>query len=250
MNRTTIINADVMQGLRRVRPQRPVLRYHGGKWLLAPWIIGFFPPHRMYCEPFCGAASVLMRKRRAVAECINDLDERIVQVFRILERRDAAEVINRLDAPGTLFYVDPPYPMHTRTASVGKHGYRHELTNDQHRALAKTLHAVDGMVVLSGYACPLYDGELYRDWERHQKKTLADGARPRTEVVWLNSACSVALRTARQQGSFDLKGGETNGKETQGQRQEQAEALQATETRARGRLSAATEGAPSGALSP
>jgi 5'-nucleotidase len=36
-------------------PTRPVLRYHGGKWRLAPWILTFLPPHRSYVEPFGGA---------------------------------------------------------------------------------------------------------------------------------------------------------------------------------------------------
>ena len=33
-------------------PNRPILRYHGGKWILAPWIIGYFPDHRVYVEPY------------------------------------------------------------------------------------------------------------------------------------------------------------------------------------------------------
>ena len=34
--------------------KRPVLRYHGGKWMLAPWIIEFMPVHRVYTEPYGG----------------------------------------------------------------------------------------------------------------------------------------------------------------------------------------------------
>ena len=54
------------------------------------------------------------------------------------------------------------------------------------------LRGLCGMVVLSGYASPLYDGRL-SDWRRVEKKTYADGARPRTEVLWLNPACAAAL---------------------------------------------------------
>lgn len=75
---------------------RPVLRYFGGKFLLAPWIISNMPKHRVYVEPFGGAASVLMQKPRAHAEIYNDLDDRIVNVFRVFQNKESALELKRL----------------------------------------------------------------------------------------------------------------------------------------------------------
>ncbi|MFT3967392.1 MAG: DNA adenine methylase [Sphingobium sp.] len=271
-------------------PTRPLLRWHGGKWLLAPWIIGHFPPHRIYVEPFGGVASVLLRKERAYAEVYNDLDEGVVNLMALLrnghgetlaaklrltpfsrveferaylpsddifesarrlivrcfmgfgsdghntgngrtgfratsnksgtipahdwanypdalllvaqrmqgvvvERRPAIDIMRQHDTPSTLHYVDPPYLPETRTARKRGdkcHAYRHEMTADDHRELLAVLRGLDGMVILSGYPSTLYDDALPA-WRRVERKALADGARDRTEVLWINPAAASAL---------------------------------------------------------
>lgn len=258
-------------------PTRPILRYHGGKWQLAPWIISYFPEHKIYVEPFGGAASVLLRKPRSYSEVYNDLDGEVVNLFRVLrnpsqarelvrlvkltpfareefelsyitagdpieqarrtlvrswqgfhgraiagsntgfrtgirltggtashnwcdlpqsfiqvmerfrgvviENQPAVNVIAAYDSDATLFYVDPPYVHDTRGKSAR---YAHEMNDDDHRELAALLHTVRGMAIISGYACDLYDKELYPGWRRIERTTHADGAHDRVEVLWIS----------------------------------------------------------------
>jgi DNA adenine methylase len=74
---------------------RPPVKWHGGKHYLAQRIIDHFPPHRIYLEPFGGAASVLLNKPPCDVEAYNDLDLRITRLFRVLRNR-GDEFIERL----------------------------------------------------------------------------------------------------------------------------------------------------------
>lgn len=103
-----------------------------------------------------------------------------------LESRPALDVVATYGKyPRVLLYVDPPYVHSTRKGR----GYRHEMTDDDHRNLAKGLRAARAAVVLSGYPSDLYDLELYPDWHRLEMPAgTGNGGewRERTEVVWSN----------------------------------------------------------------
>ena len=82
---------------KRKKRARPLVRWHGGKWMIAPWILPFLPAHDTYTEAFGGGASILLRKPRArKAEIYNDLDETIVRVFKVLQDPAKAERLVQL----------------------------------------------------------------------------------------------------------------------------------------------------------
>jgi len=76
-------------------PTRSLLRYFGGKWAIAPWVLAHLPPHLIYVEPFGGAASILLRKPRSKIEVYNDLDEEIVGIFRVVQDPKQCQALMR-----------------------------------------------------------------------------------------------------------------------------------------------------------
>src|ERR1700734_1005863 len=77
-----------------MKPQRPLVRYHGGKWRISPGIMSYFPKHRTYSECFGGGGSILLRKTRSYAEIYNDLDGEMVNLFKMV--RDHSQELSRL----------------------------------------------------------------------------------------------------------------------------------------------------------
>jgi len=113
-------------------PTRPIMRYHGGKFRMAPWIIQHLPAHRAYVEPFGGAASVLMQKPRSEAEVYNDLDDDIVNVLRVVRDPALCEQLvqalvltpySRVEFKAAFEYADTPVERARRTLVRAEMGF-------------------------------------------------------------------------------------------------------------------------------
>ena len=75
---------------------KAIMRYHGAKWRLAPWIIKQFPNHYCYAEPFGGSAAVLLSKEPAAREVYNDKNDELVTLFNVIRDDDMRRELLRL----------------------------------------------------------------------------------------------------------------------------------------------------------
>ena len=67
-------------------------KWVGGKSRLRKSIIPLIPPHQCYVEPFGGAAWVLFGKDPSPIEVLNDIDEELINFFRVVKRQPEALV--------------------------------------------------------------------------------------------------------------------------------------------------------------
>ncbi len=116
---------------------------------------------------------------------VEDLPEIALRLIRVqIENRPALEVIRLYDAPGTLFYCDPPY-VHVTRGDTKAYGF--EMSDAGHRELARVLNHVKGKVAISGYRCDLMD-DLYKGWRcfEAQPKHCHSIKKVRVEALWMN----------------------------------------------------------------
>jgi DNA adenine methylase len=66
---------------------KPPIPYYGGKITIGPEIANLFPAHTHYVEPFAGSLAVLLAKRPSAHETVNDLDQDLVNFWRVLRER-------------------------------------------------------------------------------------------------------------------------------------------------------------------
>jgi len=99
-----------------------------------------------------------------------------------IENQPAFEIISRYKFSYVLIYADPPYLLNTRNSTM----YAHEMTDADHIELLDALDAHPGPVILSGYACDLYDNRLGH-WRRVTHKAQAEKGQIREEVLWLKN---------------------------------------------------------------
>jgi len=118
-------------------------------------------------------------------EGLVDVHERLKRVVVLCD--NALKIIKQQDGERTLFYLDPPYVHHTRSATDA---YQYEMDEPAHAELLATIQQCQGHVILSGYPDKLYDKTL-RNWNRHDRKidnkvSGANSKRIMTESLWYN----------------------------------------------------------------
>jgi DNA adenine methylase len=104
----------------------------------------------------------------------------------IIECLDYSELFEKYDTPETLWYLDPPYVAGTRSDQHANRGYSHEMTNDDHAVFLERVQGLKGMVLLSGYDSPVYEG---LPWKRVQTEARTQRNAIRIETLWMNDAC-------------------------------------------------------------
>jgi len=83
------ITQDV-QIMKHQNIRSPLSAWVGGKYQLAKTIIPLIPKHTCYVEPFAGAAWVLFKKPKSTCEVINDINQDVSNIYRVIKNHPEA----------------------------------------------------------------------------------------------------------------------------------------------------------------
>jgi DNA adenine methylase len=120
----------------------------------------------------------------SVLDRLPEVHDRLQGVF--LENVDFRKILDVYDEPKTLFYIDPTYVQSTRKGG----GYLHEMTDEDHEDLVKSLLTLEGRVVLSGFENEIYCPLEEAGWQVKKKEVAccassANEKGLRTEMLWI-----------------------------------------------------------------
>ena len=68
----------------------------GGKAYLSQWLCSFLPGHLCYVEPFAGGAKLLFAKEPSPTEILNDVDNNIVNLYRVIQNSEKRQKLVNL----------------------------------------------------------------------------------------------------------------------------------------------------------
>lgn len=101
----------------------------------------------------------------------------------LIECKPAVEVLQGFDTAKTLHFIDPPYPWSTRKAKHRQ--YTHEMSDEDHVALAAVVHGLKGMSIVCSYDNRLYR-RLYKGWRRMEIDNRDNSNGARKDVLWFS----------------------------------------------------------------
>ncbi|KKO19813.1 MAG: DNA adenine methylase [Candidatus Brocadia sp.] len=128
---------------------RSVTSRIGSKGYLTCWLLQHVPHHVCYLEPFAGGAKLFFAKERSQIEILNDKDERLVNLYRVIQNNEKRQRLIKL-------LNETPY-----SRSVFNHFRKTETQDDVEKAgryffLSKASFAGD--VLRGGFAVPSITG--------------------------------------------------------------------------------------------
>lgn len=77
------------------RRPRKLIKWPGGKGRVVGRLVRLLPFHKVYVEPFGGSAALLFAKTPSPIEIYNDLDDELINLFRMVKDAESFEAFRR-----------------------------------------------------------------------------------------------------------------------------------------------------------